>query len=119
VDPAWGERLRAAAQETAGLVVHLGAMGMGGDVDGMMRHSTHFLMLFAILVVSWLWLWQATLAKEGLAKEGASGASAAFYEGKVCAAQYWLATELPRVQELAALCRSNDDSFARMKDAWF
>jgi alkylation response protein AidB-like acyl-CoA dehydrogenase len=116
VDPSWGERVRAAAQETAGLVAHLGAMGLGGDVDGMMRHSTHFLMLFSVLVVSWLWLWQATLAKEGLAKGGVDGA---FYEGKLCAAQYWLATELPRVRELAALCRSNDDSFARMQDAWF
>jgi alkylation response protein AidB-like acyl-CoA dehydrogenase len=117
VDAAWIARLRAAADETGALVMHLGAMGMGGDVDGMMRHSTHFLMLFSVLVVSWLWLWQATLAKEGLAK--GAGADAAFFEGKLCAAQYWLATELPRVAELAALCRSNDDSFARMQDAWF
>ncbi len=116
VDRAWVDRLREAAEQTAGLVMHLGALGMSGDVDGMMRHSTHFLMLFSILVVSWLWLWQATLAKEGLAE---AGADAAFYEGKLCAAQYWIATELPRVDALAALCRSNDDSFARMQDAWF
>lgn len=92
---------------------------MSGDVDGMMRHSTHFLMLFSILVVSWLWLWQAALAKEGLARGTGGDADAAYYEGKLRAAQYWLATELPRVRELAALCRSNDDSFAKMKDAWF
>ncbi len=117
VDAVWIERLRTAAQETGALVAHLGGLGMGGDVDGMMRHSTHFLMLFSILLVAWIWLWQATVAKEALAKS--TPADAAFYEGKLCAAQYWIATELPRVHELAALCRSNDDSFARMQDAWF
>ncbi len=118
IDPAWTAKLRAAADDVAGLVAHLGALGLGGDVDGMMRHSTHFLMLFAILVVAWLWVWQAALAKEGLAR-GAADAAAAFYEGKLCAAQYWLATELPRVHTLAALCRSGDDSYARMQDGWF
>jgi len=87
-----------------------------GDIEGMMRHSADFLSLVAIVVVAWLWLWQATLAKEALLRGTDDGD---FYEGKVCAAQYWIATELPRAMSLAKLCRSGEDSYARMRDAWF
>jgi hypothetical protein len=81
-----------------------------------LRHSVDYLELFSILVVAWQWLEMAAAAREGLAK---GGPSAAFYEGKLCAAQYWLATELPRIRELATLCRSGEDSYARMKAEWF
>ncbi len=55
-------------------------------------------------------------AKEGLAR-GTEPAD--FYEGKLCAAEYWIHTELPRVGYLSALCRSGEGSYARMKPGWF
>ncbi|HEY2515884.1 MAG TPA: acyl-CoA dehydrogenase [Polyangiaceae bacterium] len=116
IPAAWTGKLREAMQTLAGLTAHLAALGMGGDVDGMMRHSADYLSLFAIVVVGWLWLWQATLAKEALAR-GATDPD--FYEGKLCAADYWLVTEVPKVAALATLCRSGEDSYARMRDAWF
>jgi butyryl-CoA dehydrogenase len=116
VDPAWGLALRDAMREVAELTAHLGGLALGGDIEGMLRHSTDYLSLVAIVVVAWLWLWQAAVAKEELV----SGTSEAhFYEGKVCAAQYFIATELPRATNLAKLCRSGEDSYARMKDGWF
>jgi hypothetical protein len=81
-----------------------------------MRHSTDYLMLWSIAVVAWLWLWQAAAAKEAL-RPGAADAD--FYEGKLGAAQYWFSTELPRVAHFAALCRSGEDSYARMRSSWF
>ena len=116
IPAAWTGRLNEGVQTLASLTAHLGALGMGGDVDGMMRHSADYLSLFAIVIVGWLWLWQATLAKEALAR-GAGDAD--FYEGKLCAADYWLVTELPKVAALAELCRSGEDSYGRMRDAWF
>jgi butyryl-CoA dehydrogenase len=116
VDPSWGAAVSEAMQTLAEVTMNLGGLGMQGDVDGMMRHSADFLSLASITVVGWLWLWQAALAKEGLAR---GGADADFYEGKLCAAQYWIRTELPRVAQLASLCRSGEDSYARMKDTWF
>ena len=45
-----------------------------------------------------------------------SGAGdAAHAEGKRCAARYWFRSDLPRVFTLSALCRDNDDSYARMQ----
>jgi butyryl-CoA dehydrogenase len=118
IDAAWTARLRGAVQTVADVTAHLGALGMAGDAEGMLRHSTDYLSAFAIVVVGWVWLWQATLAKEALTR-GTSAPDADFYEGKLCAAEYWIATELPKVEALAALCRTGEGSYARMQDAWF
>jgi butyryl-CoA dehydrogenase len=98
------------------LTMQLGALGLSGDVEGMMRHSADYLELFSILVVSWQWLRMAAVAERALA-EGAR--EVAFYEGKRTAARYWLRTELPRVAQLAALCESGEDSYARMRPEQF
>ncbi|APR84682.1 Acyl-CoA dehydrogenase [Minicystis rosea] len=100
----------------ATLTAELGALGLSGDVERMMLHSADYLELFSAVAVAWQWLVQAAAAREALAR----GAEAsAFYEGKLCAAQYWIATELPKIDHLAALCRSAEDSYARMRPEWF
>ena len=93
-------------------------MLLGGDVEGMMRHSADYLELFSIVVVAWQWLAQAAVATERLGGE-VSDEDRAFYEGKRAAAQYWFATEVPRVGPLAELCGGDDDSYARMRADWF
>ncbi|MFP2931460.1 acyl-CoA dehydrogenase C-terminal domain-containing protein, partial [Pyxidicoccus sp. 3LG] len=106
----------AALGEVAEVVGELGARGMAGEVELMLRHTADFLDLFSVLAVAWRWLAQAAAAKEGLAH---GGGSADFYEGKLAAAQYWFAVELPRVPLLARLCRTGEDSYARMRPEWF
>ncbi|WP_437313690.1 acyl-CoA dehydrogenase [Sorangium sp. So ce385] len=116
VEPAWCERLGASMSLLGELTMHLAEAGLRGDVERMLRHSADYLELVSILVVAWQWLAMAAAAREGLAR-GASPAG--FYEGKLCAAQYWFSTELPRAPALAALCRSGEDSYARMRPEWF
>ncbi|OJT25027.1 acyl-CoA dehydrogenase [Archangium sp. Cb G35] len=116
VEPAWGEALNRALQEVVELTMELGAAGMAGEVERMLRHSADYMELFSVLAVSWRWLAQAAAAREGLAR---GGEGRDFYEGKLAAAQYWLNTELPRVTHLVALCRSGEDSYTRMKPEWF
>jgi butyryl-CoA dehydrogenase len=98
------------------LTAELGLMGLSGDVERMMLHSADYLDLFSTVAVAWQWILQAAAAREALAR---GDEPAGFFEGKLCAAQYWIATELPRVDHLAALCRSAEDSYARMKPEWF
>jgi butyryl-CoA dehydrogenase len=45
----------------------------------------------------------------------ASEEDAAFARGKILGAEHWILTEAPRVQRLVALCRSGEDSYARVK----
>ncbi|HYO57034.1 acyl-CoA dehydrogenase [Archangium sp.] len=116
VEPAWGEALGRALREVVELTMELGAAGVSGEVERMLRHSADYMELFSVLAVSWRWLAQAAAAREGLAR---GGGGRDFYEGKLAAAQYWLHTELPRVTHLVALCRSGEDSYTRMRPEWF
>jgi alkylation response protein AidB-like acyl-CoA dehydrogenase len=118
IDAAWASQVRSAVATIAEVTAHLGALGMAGDAEGMLRHSADYLNAFAIVVVGWIWLWQATVAKEALGR-GVSTSDADFYEGKICAADYWIATELPKIEALATLCRTGEGSYARMQDRWF
>lgn len=112
----WISRVEGAATALEHVTLSLLSRGGGGDVDGMLLHSVDYLDLFSTIVIGWQWLRQASAAKRGLAK---GGPDAAFYEGKLCAAQYWIHTELPRVGYLAALCQSAEDSYGRMQPEWF
>ena len=102
----------------ASLTGELAAMGLAGDVERMMLHSADYLELFSLVTIGWQWLLQAAAAREALSR-GREPALACFHEGKLCAAEYWIATELPRVPHLAALCRSAEGSYGRMKPEWF
>jgi alkylation response protein AidB-like acyl-CoA dehydrogenase len=118
VEEAWCGALEQALSEVAALTLEVASRGLEGDVEGMLRHSADYLELFSVLAVGWSWLAQAAAAHEGLRRTQAAG-EVAFYEGKRCAAQYWFATELPRLPALVALVRNNEDSYARMQPDWF
>lgn len=119
VEARWIEAVESTASQVADLTAELGAAGARGEVERMMLHSTDYLELFSVLVIAWQWLGMAAAAREGLARPGASPEEAAFHEGKLRAAQYWIHTELPRVVHLADLCRTAEDSYGGMKPEWF
>jgi butyryl-CoA dehydrogenase len=116
VDAGWCEAMERTVEEVAKLTQALGSLGMAGEVERMLRHSADYMELFSILTVAWRWLEQAAAAREGLARGGEGGD---FYEGKLCAAQYWFAVEVPRVPHLVELCRQCEDSYTRMHPEWF
>jgi butyryl-CoA dehydrogenase len=100
------------------VTMKLGELGAKGDVEAMTRHSFDYMEMLSIVVVAWQWIVQATAAQEGLARDP-SPSDLDFYRGKLAAAQYWVSTELPRVGTLGALCRSNDDAYAKSLPSWF
>ena len=110
------DRLAAALARTVATTGALATRGAGGDVDGMLLHSTDYLTMFSILAVGWQWLLVAAVATEARA---AGRGSRELHEGLLLAAQYFLATEVPRIDALATLCESGEDSYARMKPDWF
>lgn len=84
---------------------------MRGDVDGMMAHATDYLELCSIAIIAWQWLELAAASHERAARD-ATWADVA--TAQLAAARYWLATELPRIDHLAHLCRSNEDSYVTL-----
>ena len=102
-----GAALQRAVERVGALTLSLAA---SGDRDRFMLHSTDYLTLFSIVVVAWQWLRMSNAA---------AGKSGDFYDGKRQAARYWFATELPRVEQLAALCEGGEASYADMLPGWF
>ncbi|HZS41796.1 MAG TPA: acyl-CoA dehydrogenase [Polyangia bacterium] len=116
IDPAWCARLSAAIETLESLTQSLAQMGIAGAVEKMMSHSADYLELTSLVIVGWLWLRMAAVARAALERGAPDGD---FYRGKLSAAQYFLATELPRVAHLAALCRDAEDSYVAIKPDWF
>jgi butyryl-CoA dehydrogenase len=116
VDASWCAAVEKAMGVVGELTMGLAGLGLGGKVEAMMLHSVDYLDLFSTVVIAWQWLLQAAVAKEAHA---AGRGPTAFYEGKICAAEYWIHTELPRIDHLAHLCRSGEASYARMSPEWF
>src|SRR5712692_5121414 len=111
VEPAWIEAVRGAATTIGEVTMQLAQLGLAGDRDGMMLHSADYLELVSTAVIGWIWLAQAAAAREAKSSDP-------FYLGTLAAAQYWIAAELPRIGHLAALCRSGEDSYARVQPEW-
>jgi alkylation response protein AidB-like acyl-CoA dehydrogenase len=106
VSGGWCDEVARAFGRASGLTAELGARGLAGDVEGMLRHSADYLSLLSVLLVAW-----QLVAQAGAALERRDRLPPAFVEGRLRAARYWLSTELPRVEIWAALCR-DDDSYA-------
>ena len=111
VEAGWIEAVRGAAKTVSEVTMHLAQLGLSGDKEGMLLHSSDYLELFSTAVVGWMWLAQAAAAREATRDEP-------FYRGKLLAAQHFIHTELPRIAHLAGLCRSGEDSYARLRPEW-
>lgn len=119
VEAGWIASVLTSTAAIGEVTMHLGRLGLNGDREAMLLHASDYLDMFATVAVAWQWLEQAAAALEGLKREGGAGPSASFYRGKLAAAQYWIATELPRAKHLASLCLTGEDSYAAAQADWF
>jgi butyryl-CoA dehydrogenase len=116
VDASWVSAVREAGEKIVGLTMELGGRGLSGNIDAMMRHSSDYLELFGIYIISWQWLAQASAAKRGILN---NNTPREFYEAKLLAAQYWIKTELPKIDTLIQLCQQDENSYTQMRPDWF
>jgi len=96
-------------QQIAQLTMELGAKGLAGDAEGMLRHSYDYLDLMSVVIIGWMWLEQAAVAE---AQSRCTRGSEDFYRGKRLACDYWFATEMVRVPALIERIRSGKASYA-------
>jgi alkylation response protein AidB-like acyl-CoA dehydrogenase len=104
--------LEKAVATVGAVTMELGQRGMAGDADGMLGHSWDYLDLFATLVIGWQWLHMDAVARTAPVAEERKLATEA-------TAQYWIRTEVPRIEHLAHLCRTNEDSYIKAEPEWF
>ncbi len=115
VDEGWVAEVERGVKLVLELTFELGRYGLAGDPEKMMRHASDYLELFATVAIAWQWIELAAAAREALAR---GARDEGFYRAKLAAAQYWIRTELPRIDHLAQLCRSGEDSYALLDPEW-
>ncbi|HEY4181098.1 MAG TPA: acyl-CoA dehydrogenase [Kofleriaceae bacterium] len=115
VDAAWIAEVERAVGTVGSLTMELGQRGMSGDANGMMLHATDYLDLFATVIIAWQWIELAAIAH---AHAGDDDQDDGYHRGLLAAAQYWIYTELPRIDVLAKLCRDAESSYGSLDPAW-
>jgi hypothetical protein len=83
-------------------------------------HASDYLDLFSTVVIAWQWIELAAVAREALAgalPRGRASRDEAYYRGMLATAQYWIRTELPRIEHLARLCREAESSYGDLDPA--
>nr|WP_297401275.1 acyl-CoA dehydrogenase [uncultured Marinobacter sp.] len=95
----------------------LNAEKANGNTEKALANASLYLEAFGQTVVGWLWMRQAIRAIAGL--QGNGEQTAAFYEGKVKACDYFARYELPKVVGLAELLNAVDTTALGMQDSEF
>lgn len=72
------------------------------DADAGLANATLYLDVFGRVTVAWIWLRQAIVAQRAMDRALAP-AEAAFYQGKLKAARYYIEWELPAIEHLCRL----------------
>ena len=96
-----------------------------GDPARALANASAYLGLVSTTVIGWLWLMQATAAARALSGSHGrpsgpvSADDEAFYRGKLHAARYWFAWELPKTVAQGELLRRLDATTFEMEPNWF
>lgn len=101
------EKLDAAIDKFCGLAVYIGKTAMSADFKVAFANALPFLNVMGDMVIAWMLLWRAVVAKpaldkiigdadsDGRAENIARNKNAAFYEGQIKSAEYFIQTLLP------------------------
>ncbi|WP_322015708.1 acyl-CoA dehydrogenase [Paraburkholderia sp. J12] len=88
-----------------------------GDPNVTLANASVYLEAFGHVVLAWIWLEQVLAARAALAQGQAQDED--FYRGKLAAAQYFFAWELPKTMPQFDLLASLDRTTLDAQDAWF
>jgi alkylation response protein AidB-like acyl-CoA dehydrogenase len=111
--------VQAAMNTLAEVAMLFAASGKAGKFMIPVANATPFLMLMGQVVMAWMLLWQAGVAKEKLAAPEVGGTDRSFYEGKVASARYFIKHVLPEVDAAAKAIKSEDLSMMELSEEAF
>lgn len=100
------------------LLSHVGSNLQSGAQGTLSANAQAMMNAFGTVVVSWIWIRQASVA-EKLVGQADSASAKAFYLGKIHAAKYFIDWELPCIERDLKLLHNNSDVCATMQPDWF
>jgi butyryl-CoA dehydrogenase len=114
LDTTWTDAVDRAVGMICDLTAELAGRGRSQGPEALLLHSVDYLELVATTAVAWQWVAIAAAVVRAARTRGWTS----FDRAKLAAAQYWIHTELPRVDHLVALCRSGESSYGELDPAW-
>lgn len=102
--------LEKARDQLGQTAMHLGGLGMAGNLKGAMLQASPFLSLFGTVALGLHALWQARIAHATLQAGGVSESDTKFYQGKIANARFYCKNILPRATSLAKGIQAGDES---------
>lgn len=102
--------------EVIATTMHLGTVGMSGEVHLYICNAVPFLEMFSQMILSWQLLMQAVVAQKAL---DAGTNEEAFYRGKVETARFYINTVVPHALATAQILKSNERTHLDFKPEWF
>ena len=86
-------RLETAVNRLGEIALHIGQKAMSPEFKVAFAHALPFLYAMGDTIMAWMLLWRAVVGMQKL--DGAKKKDAAFYEGQVKTAEFFINTELP------------------------
>jgi len=112
------DKVSAAMNEVGDTTAHLGGIAMAGDIECYMSSAVSYLRMFSRLIISWMFLWQSTIAQKAL-DAGAGGADQSYYKGKLATARFYLNNELPHLHATVEILKSGERTALDFEEDWF
>ncbi|MBV72410.1 MAG: acyl-CoA dehydrogenase [Myxococcales bacterium] len=111
----WAEALDAKCQLVAQATMSAMGAAMNQEIEKFLCNATPYLNALGHVVIGWMWLEQAVVAKTGLAARPDDS----FLLGKVQTCQYFYEWELPRVEQWTRVLTPIETTCLDMQTDWF
>jgi len=111
-------KLEEAVQKLGEVAMSLGTAAMSSKVMMAFAHAYPFMEVFGDVATAWMLLWRASIAAQKLEK-GAKKKDAAFYEGLLLSAEFFMVSVLPvTLGKMNAILAGNDAVVKISEDAF-
>jgi butyryl-CoA dehydrogenase len=101
------------------VILHVSATLKSEKQTTLLGNAQALMNVFAQVVVSWIWLRQASVAEQKLQESDVTEKECAFYRGKIQAAQYFISWELPTIERDLKILKQDNDVCSSMNPDWF
>ena len=109
------DKVNAAMEVVVETTMHLGGLGMGGEVDKFISHAYNYMTAFSQLIVAWRFLDQSIVANRAIN----DGSDDIFYISKLETARYYIRAILSTTHTLCQNIKEDTDTALAFKEEWF
>jgi alkylation response protein AidB-like acyl-CoA dehydrogenase len=109
------EAVNKAMESVVEVTMHLGGIGMSGEVDRYISHAYPYLTAFSQLVVAWRFLVQSNIANKAIN----DGSDDVFYISKLETARYYIRAILPSTHTICDGIKNESDTALNFQEDWF